>query len=720
MTNSHNVSHLQADVLESYANAGYILFPLKGKIPPKGYQWTKATFNAWPQVEDFPFGNFGVRLTASDLVVDVDPRNFPKDDPDVFKRFMVEYGITSKMCVVTGSGGLHIYLKKPENVPIKSRLHKWPGIDFKSIGGYVVGAGSLHPDTRQPYTLKQPCEYNPGKTPEKLLEDLKHKPLEIKPGVATYLRDKQTKDRFIAYLEKAPIAVEGQSGDKTTYCVCAVGHDFGLHPDDVFELMAVHYNDKCLPPWPIEELKRKVYNAYKYADNTLGHNSPQAANFPIVAPAEGTVVDGQPLVLGEARFTEQQVKMFHRNDTGKIRNDMHNTVVFFTPSFEFDGLLKYDQFADRIVFSRPAPWHKPGDKHKTWTDNDTRDCRFYLSHFYKYEPCEKDMLDAALVAAGHHRFHPVKEYLDGLKWDGHKRINTWLHTVMGAEDNDYTRNVSLKFLVAAVSRIYEPGCQWDYALVFEGLQGTRKSTAFRYLASDDWFTDAYIDISKNDSVMQMHGKWFVEFPEMETFFKADTNAMKGFITRRIDRIRKPYGRIVEDIERSSVIVGTINPEEDPDLGWLKDTTGNRRYWPIATGVTHMPEIDKIPLLRDQLWAEAVVMYRNNTPIYFEDAKIEVLAKEEQQKREYRDPWAQPIYDYLHHGGGRSLPHVTNHEIFTLILNGSTVMCTRRDQMRIAQVMRTIGWESIRIFDKEKNIQSRAYRRPLTITKPLGE
>ena len=199
------------DALEAYAMAGYTLFPLKGKIPPKGFKWTESEFNPFPQPEDFPFGNFGVKLTEEDLVIDVDPRNFP--DKDLFKRFVAEFPIDAQFSVTTGSGGLHIYLKKPATMAIKGRLKDWPGIDFKSKGGYVVGAFSLHPDTSKPYLPNKNCTFKAPMVSDKLLDALCQQAITLTPGIESYVKDKASIDRFAEYLEKAPIAIQGQGGD---------------------------------------------------------------------------------------------------------------------------------------------------------------------------------------------------------------------------------------------------------------------------------------------------------------------------------------------------------------------------------------------------------------------------------------------------------------------------------------------------------------------------
>lgn len=697
------------DALEAYAMAGYTLFPLKGKIPPKGFKWTESEFNPFPQPEDFPFGNLGVKLAEDDLVIDVDPRNFP--DKDLFKRFVAEFPIDAQFSVTTGSGGLHIYLKKPATMAIKGRLKDWPGIDFKSKGGYVVGAFSLHPDTSKPYLPNKNCTFKAPMVSDKLLDALCQQAITLTPGIESYVKDKASIDRFAEYLEKAPIAIQGQGGDNTTFCVCAIGHDFGLHPDDTFELMAKIYNPLCQPPWDVEELKRKVYNAYKYTAGELGNKTAQAVGFP-----ENEVNNTE--VLGFNRISELQQKLFHRNTDHTPKKDQHNTVLFFTPGFEFDGLLRFNQFSNEIEFTRKAPWHHLFETVKTWNDGEALRCKFYLSHFYHFEPSTINLHEAAYVAASHKHYHPVKDYLESLEWDGHKRCHSWLSDVLGVINDDYSRAVGMKFLVAAVKRIYEPGCKYDYIMVLEGRQGTFKSTTFEILASKQWYADPSMDITNKDSITMLFGKWIIELPEMETHFKSETQAMKAFLTRNTDRCRLPYHRVPMDFPRQSIFGGTINPDIDEDLGWLKDTTGNRRYWPVKVGVEKQPDLNKLRQIRDQLWAEALFLYHQKVNIYMDDDNLILMAKKEQDKRLSKDMWFDTIQKYLTSNSGKDLRVVTSTELYRDALGGNILHCSRREQHRIASVMAQLGWERGIYHNPSTNSTQRGYRRPALVLKTV--
>jgi predicted P-loop ATPase len=212
--------------------------------------------------------------------------------------------------------------------------------------------------------------------------------------------------------------------------------------------------------------------------------------------------------------------------------------------------------------------------------------------------------DAMAVVAQEHRFHAVRNFLDGLEWDGEERIEYWTTTHLGAEPATTTHAFGRRFLISAVSRIYQPGSKADTVLVLEGEEGTLRSTAFSVLAGDKWFTDQLPDIRSEDADLLLLGKWFVEIADMDTFKGIRSPAVAQFLTRRVDRYRPSSGRVV-DVPRGIVFVATANCADD-----LYDETGGLTFWPVAVGDIDIP---KLRADRDQLWAEAVVRYKAGEP-----------------------------------------------------------------------------------------------------------
>ncbi|MBK6704250.1 MAG: hypothetical protein IPG56_11180 [Caulobacteraceae bacterium] len=199
-----------------------------------------------------------------------------------------------------------------------------------------------------------------------------------------------------------------------------------------------------------------------------------------------------------------------------------------------------------------------------------------------------------------HQFDPVRESLRNLKWDGVRRLRTWLSRYLGAEDTPLNRAIGMKTMVAAVRRVNEPGCKFDYVPVLEGAQGTGKSTALKILAGEDeFFSDQ--DLVHLDAKAQqeaLRGKWIYEIAELSGLSRTESERTKAFLSRTHDRARRAYGYASIDQPRRCIFIGTTN-----DNNYLKDPTGNRRFWPVATGRI---DLDALAADRDQLWAEAVI------------------------------------------------------------------------------------------------------------------
>ena len=233
-------------------------------------------------------------------------------------------------------------------------------------------------------------------------------------------------------------------------------------------------------------------------------------------------------------------------------------------------------------------------------DHAVTQLRNYILDTYRFDPGDQHVRDAIAALGLEHKFHPVCDYLDGLKWDGIKRIETWLTTVFGAEDNAYTRVVGRVWLLAAVRRVRHPGCKFDTALMFEGKQGIAKSKALRILAVNDvWFSDIdVLGLPMKEQIELTEGTWINELGEMESVRRGKENEkIKAYLSRQRDKSRMAYGHLTETRPRQCVFAGTINYEQ-----YLKDETGSRRYWPIATNGE--ANLEWLREWRDQLWAEA--------------------------------------------------------------------------------------------------------------------
>lgn len=223
-------------------------------------------------------------------------------------------------------------------------------------------------------------------------------------------------------------------------------------------------------------------------------------------------------------------------------------------------------------------------------------------------------------------YDPIVEYLDGLAWDNTERLDTLFVDYLGAADNEYTREVTRKMFVGAVARAYEPGSKFDNMLILSGRQGIGKSTILRKVGFDRWFTDGIKTFEGKELCEVIQGKWIVEISELEALNKSEVGSVKQILSQTSDRYRAAYGRIVQEHPRRCVFFGTSNNSD-----YLRDRTGNRRFWPVDTEIVPIKKSVFTDLTDEeinQIWAEAKVRYTQNEPLYL-SKETEQLAKQVQ-------------------------------------------------------------------------------------------
>ena len=690
-------------IIQKYVDAGFVLIPLNGKRPTIK-KWQEEDYNPFLDALSFRY-NYGVVLRDEDLVIDYDPRS-KKDNDRPLERLRKDLGIDVETFIVeTGGGGLHIYFKKPNDFKITKHLKEYPGLEFLSRVGYVVGAGCIHPDTKKVYEVKNNSPIEIKAAPQVLLDLIKALPAgSLSPGLEAYADDEQSIDRYLIYLKTAaPSAVEGAYGDNTTFKVACRGRDFGLSPGKTLELMLENWNASCSPPWLPQGLQQKVMHAYRYNSEKPGIKHP-TADFDVVEKEISLSFDRDFNAKTPLKKTLINVEGHFLAPFGFLV--MKN---FKSAKSDLCNLLRYNLFTKDIEFKRPAPWHVMGHSSDMWSDDDAICCKLYLAKERGFEPSISLIHEAAVVIARQDTYHPVRDYLQALAWDGRGRVDNWLAEYAGADDNEYVRVVGAKTLLAAVSRVFVPGCKFDYMLVLEGDQGTGKSTLCGILAGA-WFGDLVLDTHNKDTIDAMRGKWIIEVSEMECTRRTETQALKAFVSRQVDRVRLAYARTSVDFQRQCIFVGTINPEADG--GYLRDTTGNRRFWPVLTRRINLKDLLKD---RDQIWAEVVYKYKQGVRLYIEDVKVNKLAMAEANERRVKDPWDLAVTTWVERPDleGYRRDRLTSAMVFEAAIGGTTRNFTRKEQIRISQILKDHNWESgiMRVPGYDSPV--RAYKRPMS-------
>lgn len=391
---------------------------------------------------------------------------------------------------------------------------------------------------------------------------------------------------------------------------------------------------------------------------------------------------------GAARYAARQVERaraavaeadadFHTDDKGNPYPTPHNIRV----SIQKQGArLWWDEFADRKFiegFTGFGPHLDDKAVVRLWINAQEQ---------HKLRVGKEFFHDVVSDFALSNRRHPVRSYLEEVAdtWDGTPRVDSWLIDYAGAPDTPYVRAVARLSLVAAVRRILSPGCKFDEMPVLEGPQGGGKSSLLRTLCPDEsWFTDDLpLDGDAKRFIEAVKGKWIVEAGELKGMRKAEADALKSALSRQVDRARMAYGREPVELARQCIIFGTTNSER-----YLKDTTGNRRYWPIRCGALKVAALAQV---RDQLWAEAASLEANGASIRL-DPSLYPHAAEEQDSRRQEDPFMEALEPALAGLVGK----LRAQDAWSIVGKADVGTRTQDDMNRLGESMRLLGWERSR-------------------------
>jgi predicted P-loop ATPase len=376
-----------------------------------------------------------------------------------------------------------------------------------------------------------------------------------------------------------------------------------------------------------------------------------------------------------------------RSKTGSLLPVLANAVTLLRSSPLWQNLVAFDEFTKDIILGGTPPWAQSAQNHP-WSELENNLATDWIQH-QGLLVSSRIVADAIWTIAHDRAFHPVRLYLESCRWDGIPRLDGWATTYLGVkptwhgEQPGYVETVAARWMISAVARVFSPGCKADCALILEGPQDRKKSTALRILA-DPWFTDHFPDLSSKDAAIETAGVWIVELAELDSFTRADTAKIKSFMSRQVDRFRAPYAKMPALQPRQCIFAGTVNHSE-----YLKDETGGRRFWPLRCGTI---DVDALTRDRDQLWAEARDRYLAGERWFIsgdDNPKILDAARAEQQQRYQPDAWDDLITAYIRRNLVADLS--VGEALRDIIGFEAQADWSQRDQNRIARCLRSLGW-----------------------------
>lgn len=446
-------------------------------------------------------------------------------------------------------------------------------------------------------------------------------------------------------------------------------------------------------------------------------------------------------ILEDFEDGDEWLSLLTYNKQGLEKN-LNNVLTIMQHDESLKGLV-FNQMADNLEFRDEAPWKRPG---RFWRDADDAQLEAFLAARYVEFPKAK-ILSAVTKVADDRAYHPVREYLAGLpEWDGVKRVDTLLIDYLGADNNDYTRQVTRKTLCAAITRVMHPGCKFDTVLVLCGPQGIGKSTLIAKLGQE-WFSDSLnlADTKDKTAAEKLQGYWIIEIGELAGMGSAGVKTLRTFITTQDDRYRASYGRRVSSHPRQCILIGTTNSEE----GYLNDVEGGRRFWPVnvpSIGEKRVWDITQEEI--NQIWAEALCRYHAGEALILSGSAAEEAVKR-QKEAMISDPREEKVREYLNimlpidwydrdldrrrdflYGTERPLPetplrrdYVSPQEVWCECFGYSLTKMETKDTYTVKKILSKMeGWE---YSGERKRLgadygQQRVYKRTVTVCDKVGE
>lgn len=647
MTRMNNAGNPMLIAALAYAKRGWHVTPCqpKAKTPASKHGYKDATtekvqiIQTWTRV---PNANVAIAtgLISGLVVLDIDPRNGGDASLSELER---RHGpLPDTLQVTTGGGGRHFYFAVPPDGMRSGKLAE--GIDVKADGGYVIAPPSIHPSGGQYKWVTDPKRTTIARCPDwvtarntRAEEKCTHQASSQPDGGTTSL------GRAFAALGMLGRRLDG--GKRTVHCPWQDKHTSGSPHDSSTVIFPASEPDG-------------LGGFHCSHSHCAGRSAAE-----VMRELERRISSG----------TTERAWMadLRRAPKGEVKASFGNVVLILTHDPRYAGRIRQDEMRGSVVFADLE-----------MTDAIVSGIRVDLENRYSIQPADAETARAVQFVASRNSFHPVRDWLLTLKWDGVPRLHRVARDILRVradcdEEAELSTLLVRRWFICLVARPLEPGCKVDTALILEGAQGIGKSSFFRVIAGD-WFSDTEMALDK-DAMMQLRAAWIYEWAELENVMsRQSVSRVKAFMSSTEDKYRPPFGRTPVTVKRSGVIVGTTN-----DQDFLHDPSGSRRFWVVSAG-----QVD-LAMLRQQrelLLAEAVAAYRIGERRWLNDAE-EARREALSSKFLETDPWEDRVIEYA----GRQ-EVVRAHDVLLQALNVSLDRLTRRDEMRVTQILRRNGYQ----------------------------
>lgn len=634
-----------------YAKRGWHVLPCKARdkqpATPHGYKDATdargSLVRCWKQA---PRANVGIATgkVSGIVVLDVDPRNGGVNSLSELER---QHGPLPKTATVdTGGDGQHYYFALPPGAQAEGFVLA-KGLDVKGDGGYVIAPPSIHP-SGSPYKWRLPPDQVPLALAPAWLAKPISKPRTTRPDqpaktIASFDAAETPLGRIFA--ETGLLGKTLDAGKRSVVCPWQAEHTTGRTLDSSTVIFPAS------TPGGL--------GGFHCSHSHCSRRSAKEAFDNLRAKAD------------RAQSKDAWMAELGRNKEGRLLRSFRNVCTILQHDDAYAAALRFDEM-NSTVFLRAEEMR----------DSGISAIRLDLDERYGIAPSEADAVRAVQYVAERNRFHPVRTYLQGLVWDGTARLEQVAERILNvrsesAGDAALLASLVRRWFISLVARPLKPGIKVDSVLILVGRQGCGKSSFFRTLGRQ-WFSDTEMALDK-DGLMQLGGSWLYEWGELENMFGRNTTSrIKQFITSDRDKFRPPFGRAPITVLRTSIIVGTTNLDS-----FLHDATGSRRFWVVPVAAVNLALARE---WREQLLAEAVVAFRTGEQHWLTD-------DEERARQEFvaqfneTDPWEEPVLRYA-----EQQPHVRIPDVLHDVLNIALERQARREEQRVAAILRRAGWE----------------------------